>query len=112
MERINKQEIYNFYNRKSKWMGLIDYKTMVVLLIYFFIILKIVISLNIKIILRVYIISILLTPAVVFIILNFNEECIVDKLLVILKYCMNKGIYIKEMEKGTVGTVYKKNVKR
>ena len=28
MEKINKQEIFNVYNRKNKWLGIIDYETL------------------------------------------------------------------------------------
>ena len=34
MEKINGQRVFNFYNRKNKWLGIIDYKTLVFGIIY------------------------------------------------------------------------------
>ena len=38
MKEYNKQNTYQNFNRKNKWMGIIDYKSLLVLVIYMFII--------------------------------------------------------------------------
>ena len=36
MIKINKQRVYNFYNKKKKWLGLVDNKTLFYFGIYVF----------------------------------------------------------------------------
>ena len=112
MERINKQEIYNFYNRKNKWLGLIDYKTLFVFVLYSFLVIKFAFWLNIDIIFRLYIISFLIMPFALFIILNLQEESIIDKLFVIIKFLLTKKVYIKYEYYAKLDTIYKKNVEK
>lgn len=38
MKEYNIQNTYQNFNRKNKWMGIIDYKSLLVLVIYMFII--------------------------------------------------------------------------
>lgn len=35
MQKINKQKTFNFFKRKTKWLGIIDYKTLTFYNIYF-----------------------------------------------------------------------------
>ena len=80
MERINKQKVYNFYSRKNKWLGLIDYKTLLFCVIYVFIVFKIICLFNISYITKIYIVANLLLPLIIFILFNLKEESIIDKL--------------------------------
>lgn len=112
MERINKQEVYNFVSRKNKWLGLIDYKTLLVFGIYSYLVIKFVFFLDITHILRLYIITIFISPFVIFIILNLNEECIVDKLFVILKFLSKRKIYIKMENYAKLDKIYVNNVEK
>lgn len=112
MERINKQEVYNFYRRKNKWLGIIDYKTLSFFIIYFFIITKFVSFLDIYYLYKVYIIINLILPLIIFIIANINEESIVDKLIVIISYFINRKKYIKKEYYAKLIIKYVKNVEK
>lgn len=112
MKRINKQRVYNFYNRKNKWLGLIDYKTLLIFIIYVFIILKLVSSFKIDIIYKSYIVINLILPILIFIIVNINEESIIDKLFNILNYIVNKKIFLNIRYYAKLETIYRKNVKK
>ena len=41
MKEYNKQNIYKNFNRKNKWFGIIDYKSLVILVGYVFVIITI-----------------------------------------------------------------------
>ena len=48
MKEYNKQKIYKNFNRKNKWFGIIDYKSLVILVAYIFLIITILRYINIK----------------------------------------------------------------
>lgn len=110
MQRINKQEVYRFLNRKNKWLGIIDYRTLFVFTIYSLIILKATFSLGIDILYKLYISIILILPFIIFIIVNINEEDILNKLRIIIMYYLNNKIFVKGEYKAKLDTTYIKNV--
>lgn len=110
MERINKQRVYNYYNKKNKWLGIIDYKTLFSFLAYFFTVTKVVFWLNFTIEIKLYIILNLIIPFVIFILLNINEDSVIDKFLIILNFILKSKIYIKSEYYAKLGTKYVENV--
>ena len=94
MNRINKQKTFNFLNRKNKWLGLIDYKTIVVLLVYIFIIYELISIVVIRAVYKLYIMIVFVLPYIIFMLLNLNEECIIDKLIVIIKFLLKRKKYV------------------
>lgn len=110
MERVNKQKTFNFLNRKNKWLGIIDYKTIVALLSYTFIIFEIVNYFRIELIYKLYIIIILVFPCIIFILLNLSEECIVDKLIIIIKFLLKRKKYVNMIFYAKNDTIYVENV--
>lgn len=110
MKQINKQKIYRFYSRKSKWHGIIDYKSLIFIIFYVFVIIKILSFLTISIIIKLYIFIFLVLPMLIFTLLNINEESITDKMIIILKFFYNKKIYIKSKRYAKLGQKYVKNI--
>ena len=108
MEKINKQEVFNYYNKKNRWLGIIDYKTLVFSIMYVYLIVKLVFCFNISYTLRLYIIVNLILPLIIFILLNINEESIIDKLYIIIKFMMFRRIYCSENCFNMKKSIYKK----
>lgn len=108
MEKINCQEIYNFYNKKNKWLGIIDYKTLLFLIIYIFCIIKLISLIPFYYLYKIYIIAILVLPVIIFIFFNINEECAVDKLKTIILFYLKRKIYIKSEYYAKFKRIYKK----
>ncbi len=112
MERINKQRVFNFYNRKNKWLGIIDYKTLLFCVVYMFIVFKIVLSFNISYITKTYIILNMFIPVIIFIILNLKEESIIDKIKIIILFYIRKKIYINTKYYSNNRVIYVKSVEK
>lgn len=108
MEKINGQEIYNFYNRKNKWLGMIDYKSLLVLITYVFFVFKVLSLFNIYYLYKVYIIAICILPVLIFVLLNINEECVIDKLVIVIFFYLKRKIYIKSEYYAKLNKIYKK----
>lgn len=97
MEEIEeKKKIYMNYIRQNKWLGLIDYKSLVCILIYMFTILYFLNLVSINLEIRIYIFFVLVIPVVAVFCLNTNNQNIstVDILIIILKYQFNSNIYV------------------
>ena len=109
-KRINKQQIFSFYNKVHKWHGLIDYKSLSAIVAYIFITSYLVLNLNITNTLKLYVIIILVLPVIIFTLLNINEDCVVEKLVTIVCYLLSKGVYTKSIDFKEKKTIYKKNV--
>lgn len=112
MERINKQRVFNFYNRKNKWLGLIDYKTLLFCLIYIFIIFKLVSVFNISYIAKTYIAANLLLPLIIFVLFNLKEESIIDKLIIIILFYVKRKIYTNNRYFANNKCIYVKSVEK
>ncbi len=113
MDKINKQRVYNYYNKKNKWLGLIDYKTITFFVIYLLIVAKLVTFISfLSLIVKIYIISILVMPVLVFIVLNLQEDCIVNKLLIILKFIFSNKLYINKRYYTKCNKIYVKDVEK
>lgn len=110
MERINKQQTYSFLNIKNKWLGIIDYKTLSVFLVYIYVVCYLVNYLNIENIYKLYVIVIFVLPAIIFILLNLNEECIIDKLIIIIKFILKRKLYVNSSFYTKTDIIYVKNV--
>lgn len=108
MEEINdKKNIYMNYKRQNKWLGIIDYKSMVCILIYTFGIIYFLSLVNINLEIRIYIFFVLVIPIVALFCLNTNNQNIstVDILIIILKYKFNSKIYVDIDSKKYFGPI-------
>ncbi len=112
MIKINKQRVYNFYNKKKKWLGLVDNKTLFYFGIYVLVILKIVSIFSISYSIKIYIMAIFILPVIILVILNLQEESIIDKFKDIILFYIFRGYYLKTIQTYKDNIVYVKNVEK
>src|SRR5574344_2524937 len=93
MKEYNRQNIYSNYNRKNKWLGIIDYRSLSFLLIYVFIIITILKFTNLKLEYSIYIFIFLVLPVILIVLVNINNESAIDVLITVLKFYISKGIF-------------------
>ena len=95
-----KRYIYLNYKRKNKWLGIIDYKSLIVLCIYIFIVIcflkHIYKFIPIKLEYIIYLFIFFVIPVISALLININDESAVDTLIVIFKFCINNKIYVKK----------------
>lgn len=109
MKEYNKQYIYKNFNRKNKWFGIIDYKSLLIVITYVFLVITILRFANINFEYSIYIFLALTIPVVAVIFININNEVAIDVILIILKYYTKKAIFVNIKD----AKEYKKiNIKR
>lgn len=94
MKEYNKQYIYKNFNRKNKWFGIIDYKSLVMLMSYVFLVITILKFANINLEYSIYFFLALTIPVVAVIFININNEVAIDVILIILKYYTKKVVFV------------------
>ena len=94
MKEYNKQYIYKNFNRKNKWFGIIDYKSLVMLMSYVFLVITILRFTNINLEYSIYIFLALTIPVVAVIFININNEVAIEVILIILKYYTKKAVFV------------------
>ena len=110
MKISSNNQINNIFNRKNKWMGIIDYKSLLVLVIYMFIIFSAIRVLNLSLKLSMYLFLFFTVPIISAVIINVNNEVAIDVILIIIKFYIKKKIFInkKEIKKEKI-KLYKKH---
>ncbi len=96
MEDDKKIEIYLNYKRKNKWLGIIDYKSLIFIVIYVILLISILKFINVNMEYMIYILIFGIIPIVAVICVNIGNENAIDMLIVILKFNLSKKIYIKK----------------
>jgi hypothetical protein len=81
------------YKRENKWLGIIDYKSLVIVLIYIFFIGYMLSLLPFNIEILIYIFIILVIPVVALFCININNGSVVDIINIILKFKLNNYVY-------------------
>ena len=110
---INTKRIYANFERKNKWLGLIDYKTLSLIGVYISIIIFILSKINIELIYKIYILAFCSLPVcAMFVCSDLNQDSVFDMFITILKYLLKKSIYVKENStiKITKKQIYKRSV--
>lgn len=91
---MNEKEIYMNYKRNNKWLGIIDYKSLVFFVSYLAIVWNILNLLHINLEYKIYILMILIIPVAVMLCMNINSESALDTVITIIRFnCKNK-IYV------------------
>lgn len=91
---MNEKEIYLNYKRNNRWLGIIDYKSLMFLVIYLFVIWNIINFLNINLEYKIYIFLFLSIPITVLLCMNINSESAIDTLIIIIKFKLKSKIYV------------------
>lgn len=110
MKELNKQYIYLNYNRKNKWLGIIDYKSLMFLTIYIFIIIDILKITHLPFQVSIYIFLFLVVPIVGVIFINVNNEVVIDVIFLIFKFYIAKGMFVNDMHLKKFKHIYYKNM--
>lgn len=94
IKRINEQRIYSNYTKNLKFLGIIDYKSLMVVIAYMILILNIVKILPINIEIAIYTFIILVIPVIAIFCVNLNNESTIDVICIILDFYTKRGIYV------------------
>lgn len=92
--KINEKVMYTSYKRNNKWLGIIDYKTLCVILIYVWLIINILELINLSFEKSLYIFLFLTVPLISIMLININNESTINVIISIIKFFINKGIYV------------------
>lgn len=95
MQKINEQRIYSNYKRNLKFLGIIDYQSLVVIVIYIIAIISILKILPLSIELTIYIFMFMVIPVIAIFCININNESTIEVLIIIIKFILNKKIFVK-----------------
>lgn len=90
---------YPDFNRKHRWLGIIDYRTLMILCGYMFFIYKITDFLHMSVINSMYTIIICSVPVLGLIYANRNEDDVYKTILVIFKFLISTKHYCYMLEK-------------
>lgn len=95
MESVDKIPIYLNYKRQNKFMGVIDYKSLCIAVIYMVAVGYIVAFIPIKTEYLIYIYISCVIPVLGLVFVNIGDESAIDVLTIIIKYMLSKKEYIK-----------------
>ena len=106
---IEKKQIYSSYKSQNKWLGIIDYKSLMVIIIYIILIFLFIKNLNFSFTASLYIFTLLVSPIVIIFCLNTKNGSAIDILIVIIMFLIKKKIFIDLKDvTNKKGYVYKK----
>ena len=101
--------IYSNFNRKNKWLGIIDYKSLVVILIYIVLVYYMLNLFNLNIEIFFYLFLFFTVPVIAVVVVSNKDETLIDMIIVILKFKLNSKIFVKkEYIKDLKNEKYKK----
>lgn len=92
--RINEKIMYTSYKRNNKWLGIIDYKSLCVILVYIWLVINVLDLINLSFEKSLYIFLFLTVPIISIMLININNESTINVIICILKFIMSKGIYV------------------
>lgn len=90
-EKIN----YTNFKRANRLYGIIDYKTVSILLIYLFILIELIKKLNFSFEVSLYILSFMVIPVIALLLVNQRQENAIDVLIFIIKFIFQKKIFTR-----------------
>lgn len=91
-----KQQVFNKFKRESKWLGIIDYKFLIIIVTYAIILINILKLLPIPFKMQVYIFFFLLSPVFGLILIFTNNDNAFDILKNMAKYYISPKIYVNK----------------
>ena len=94
-------KVFGDFNRSARWLGIIDYKSLVFLSFYVFGLWNITKLFSISLVSQIYILILFTIPVVVFVFAYIDEESVIDMLFNILKYCLRRKKHIYILKKDS-----------
>lgn len=92
-----KAQVYSNLEKPVRWNGIIDYKTLITVAFYIFLIWNITSLFAVSVFTRLYIVIILTVPFIVFIKSYINEADIIFILIIILRFCFTVHLYVSDI---------------
>jgi len=108
MKLINKQEIFNYSNVKKKWKGIIEYRVLVYVCIYTFIIWKFVSILSLNFSFSLIVFSILMIPVFILLLFSIKQDNVIEIIIYVVLFYLKNKIYIKTNTYCKQGNIYVK----
>ena len=96
-EKIFKAQVYSNLEKPVRWNGIIDYKTLITVAVYIFLIWNVTSIFAVSMFTRLYIVLILTVPFIVFIKSYINEADIIFILIIILRFCFTAHLYVYDI---------------
>lgn len=107
-----KKQIYTSYKRQNKWLGLIDYKSLLFVIIYGISIILILKKMNLNFIISLYIFIILMSPLIVLVFINTRNGSAIDIIYMVITYFFKNKKYVNlKYYSNDKRYIYKNNVK-
>lgn len=107
MEIKNKNYYYSNFKRNNKWLGIIDYRLILFLLIYVLVSIKLFSSLKIELETAFSVFCGMSVPIVALILISYKEENSIEALMFIIKYMLSRKIFVSSNVKKFKGEIYK-----
>ena len=96
-EKNFKAQVYSNLEKPVRWNGIIDYKTLITVAVYIFLIWNVTSIFAVSMFTRLYIVLILTVPFIVFIKSYINEADIIFILIIILRFCFTAHLYVYDI---------------
>lgn len=94
MDILNKKRIYTNYKRENKWLGIIEYKSLLIIVVYSFFVIKMLGIIKLSFELSMYIFIFACFPIVTLLCVKINNESLVYTFRTIFQYVLTSKIYV------------------
>lgn len=95
IKKVNEQRIYSNYTKNLKFLGIIDYKSLMCIIVYVTFVLNIMRILPVSIETAVYLFIVLVIPVVAIFCVNLHNESTIDVIFIIFEFYIKRGVYVK-----------------
>jgi hypothetical protein len=110
MEKESENIIYSNFNRKNKWLGIIDYKSILFIISYIFVIYYFLSLFKLNLTLLIYLFMFLTIPVVAILCVSNGNESLLDMIWTIIIFKKKCKIYVrKDYIRNLSDQIYKKN---
>lgn len=86
--------IYANFKRQNKWLGIIEYRAIVIILIYIIMIFLILRVMPLNFEYKIYIFSLFVIPVIFVLFVNINNENVFDIIINIINFIIKNKIYV------------------
>lgn len=98
MDKEQEKDNYSNLNRSNKWLGLIDYKSLIILLVILFLVWNILGIFIQNVVYKVYTLVIIAIPFLGLFYANKSQENISNVIYIALKYMISPKLYVYNIE--------------
>lgn len=99
MEYNDKQQIYSNYKRQNRFLGIIDYKSLCILIAYMLALGYILYAIHISLTLKIYVYIFLAMPVLAVLLANCDKDSAIDVVINVLCFLLSKKQFVKDLDK-------------